>query len=293
VTTTRLEDPAPPAPAGRPGLTGRHVLSDDHDVAGAATALAGGGVIAQGFANFYVITTRPDIETVRRVNRMKGRPPTQAGSITSTPARIALAYDWSRLPAGLTRRRVRDLMQSLFQLGPFGFRGPAASHIPAHLTQLDDGIPTTQVIAPGSACPSNHFLAASLDAVDNDLLFITSANRSRHLTGAADEPAHWRAGPLAAEFGAEPGFALLEHADEEAARRAYPLFAPMSVTILAFHKLGEQARRGRPCLTVERHGSLGVGHLRPILAEHGFGLVLGPHARQRLLQRRYDEGGAA
>jgi hypothetical protein len=293
VTTTRLADPAQPAPAGRPGLTRRHVLSDGHDVAWAATALAGGGVIAQGFANFYVITTRPDTETVRRVNRMKGRPPTQVASITSTPARIPLAYDWSRLPAGLTRKRVRDLMQSLFQLGPFGFRGPAASHIPAHLTQLDGGIPTTQVIAPGSACPSNHFLAASLDAVDDDLLSITSANRSRHLTGAADEPAHWRAGPLAAEFGAEPGFALLEHADEEAARRAYPLNAAMSVTILAFHKLGEQDRRGRPCLTVERHGSLGVGHLRPILAEHGFGIVLGPHPRQRLLQRRYDEAGAA
>jgi len=37
----------------------------------------------------------------------------------------------------------------------------------------------------------------------------------------------------------------------------------------------------------------GVGHLRPILAEHGFGLVLGPHARHRLFQRRYDEGGDA
>ena len=169
MTTTRLDDAAPPA-------------------------LAGGGVIAQGFANFYVITTRPDLETVRRVNRMKGRPPTQVGSITSTPGRIALAYDWSRLPA---------------------------------------------------------------------------------------------------EFGAEPGFALLEHTDEEAARRAYPLNAAMSVTILAFHKLGEPDRRGRPCLTVECHGSLGVGHLRTILAEHGFGLVLGPHARQRLLQRRYDEAGAA
>ena len=127
MTTTRLEDPAPPALAGRPGLTSRHVLSDVHDVAGAAIALAGGGVIAQGFANFYVITTRPDSETVRRVNRMQGRPPTQVGSITSTPARIPLAYDWSKLPAGLTRRRIRDLMQSLFQLGPFGFRGPAAS----------------------------------------------------------------------------------------------------------------------------------------------------------------------
>jgi len=70
-------------------------------------------------------------------------------------------------------------------------------------TRLDDGIPTTQVIAPGSACPSNHFLAASLDAVDDDLLSITSANR------------------------------------------------------------------------------------------YGFGLVLGPHARQRLVQRRYDDVGAA
>jgi len=214
-------------------------------------------------------------------------------SITSTPFRIPLAYDWSRLPAGLTRKRVRDLMQSLFQLGPFGFRGPAAAHLPAHLTQLDDGILTTQVIAPGYACPSNRFLAASLDAVDDDVLSITSANRSRHLTGAADEPAHWRAGPLAAEFGAERGFGLLEHDDEEAARRAYPLFAPMSVTILAFHKLGGYDRRGRPCLIVERHGSLGIGHLRPILADLGFGLMLGTHAQERLLQRRYDEAGVA
>jgi hypothetical protein len=292
-TAIRLEEQATPALAGRPAPSRRHVLSDYHDVAWASVALAGGGIIAQGFANFYVITTRPDEETVRRVNRMKGRSPTQVGSITSTPARIPLAYDWSKLPAGLTRRRVRDLMRSLFQLGPFGFRGPAASHVPAHLTQVDDGITTTQVIAPGYACPSNDFLAASLDAVDDDLLFITSAKRSWHVTGAADERAHWQAGPLAAEFGAEPGFAVLEHADEEAARRAYPLFAPMSVTILAFHKLGGRDSRGRPCLIVERHGSLGVGHLRPILAELGFGLVLGPHARQRLLQRGYDEAGAA
>src|SRR5262249_25676598 len=156
-----------------------------------------------------VITTRPDAETLHRVNRMKGRPPGQVGSVTSTPLRIPLAYDWSLLPEGLSRKRVRDVMQSLFELGPFGFRGPAASHMPAHLTKLDDGILTAQVIAPGYACPSNQFLAASLDDIDEDLLFITSANRSRHLTGAADEPAHWRAGPLAAEFAVEPGFALL------------------------------------------------------------------------------------
>src|SRR5437763_16856894 len=109
VTTTRLEDPAPPALAGRAEPGRRHVLSDYHDVAWAAIALAGGGVIAQRLANFYVITTRPDIETVRRVNRTKGRPPTQVGSITSTTARRAPAYDWSRMPAGLPLRRGRDL----------------------------------------------------------------------------------------------------------------------------------------------------------------------------------------
>jgi hypothetical protein len=67
----------------------------------------------------------------------------------------------------------------------------------------------------------------------------------------------------------------------------------MPVTILAFHKLGGHDSRGRPCLIVERHGSLGVGHLRPILAELGFGVVLAPHARQRLLQRSYDQAGPA
>src|ERR1700760_3373365 len=114
-------------------------LSDPRDVAEAAAALAEGSIVAQGFANFYVITTRPDAETVRRVNRMKGRPPDQVGSITSTPARIPLAYDWSRLPAGLTRNRIRGLMRTLFELGPFGFRGPAASHVPPHLSPVDDG----------------------------------------------------------------------------------------------------------------------------------------------------------
>lgn len=294
MTRTRLEDPSVPAEAGAPATRSRHVLSDDNDVALAAEALAAGGVVAQAFANFYVITTRPDAEVVRRVNRMKGRPPAQVGSITTTPTRIPLAYDWSKLPAGLSRKRVRELMHTLYELGPFGFRGPAAAHVPAHLTQVDEGIPTAQMIAPGYACGSNRFLADSLDAIDDDLLAITSANRSRHLTGAPDEPAHWRAAPLAAEFGAEPGFFLLEHDDEEAARRAYPLFAPMSVTILAFHKLGGQDRMQRPCLVVERHGSLGVAHLRPVLAELGFGVVLGPHAHQRLLQRSYDdEAGVA
>jgi hypothetical protein len=40
-------------------------------------------------------------------------------------------------------------------------------------------------------------------------------------------------------------------------------------------------------LIVERHGSLGLEHLRPIVAELGFGLELGPKARQRLGLRQY------
>jgi hypothetical protein len=275
--------------SGNGSATGRSVLSDARAVQAAADALAGGGIVAQAFANFYVITTRPDPGTVRRVNLMKGRPPDQVGSITTTPARLPLVYDWSRLPAGLTRKDVYGLMDAVFTLGPFGFRGPAAAHIPHHLTQADDGVATAQVIAPGFACASNRFLARSLEAIDDDILYITSANRSRHLTGAEDEPAHYRADGLRAEFGHEPGFVLLEHDDEEAAWRAYPLYTPMSTTILAFHKVAGRDEHGRLSLVVERHGSLPVDELREVVGRLGFGLVLGANAAHRLLQRDYAD----
>jgi hypothetical protein len=275
--------------SGNGSDTGRSVLSDRRAVQAAADALAGGGIVAQAFANFYVITTRPDPGTVRRVNLMKGRPPDQVGSITTTPARLPLVYDWSRLPAGLTRKDVCGLMDAVFTLGPFGFRGPAAAHIPHHLTQVDDGVATAQVIAPGYACSSNRFLARSLEAIDDDILYITSANRSRHLTGAEDEPAHYRADGLRAEFGHEPGFVLLEHDDEEAAWRTYPLYAPMSTTILAFHKVAGRDEHGRLNLVVERHGSLPVDQLREVVGRLGFGLVLGANAAHRLLQREYAD----
>jgi hypothetical protein len=64
------------------------------------------------------------------------------GSITTTPSRIPLMYDWSRLPVGLTRRQVLGLIDTLFTLGPFGLRGPAATHVPDHLVQVDAGVPT-------------------------------------------------------------------------------------------------------------------------------------------------------
>jgi hypothetical protein len=288
--TTETAGVATSAAETVPPTAGRYLLTDPQHVLLAAEALARGGIIAQGFANFYVITTRPDAATVRRVNLMKGRPPDQVGSIITAPAAIPRVYDWSRLPAGLTRAHVRDLIDALYGYGPFGIRGPAAPHIPAHLRQDDGGIPTAQVIAPGTGCPSNEFLHRCLEAIGEDILYITSANRSRHLTGAGDEPAHWRAAGLLAEFGNEPGFMVLEHADEDAARRAYPRFAPMSTTIVAFHKTAGTDEQGRPRLIVERHGSLHVDHLRPLLDELGFGMALAPSAARRLELRTYDTG---
>jgi hypothetical protein len=234
------------------------------------------------------MVARPDREVVVRINRMKGRPDSQVGSVTTTPLRIAALFDWSRLPAGLTRHDVLSLMDALFDLGPFGFRGPAASHMPDHLTSLDQGMRTTQIIAPGYACYSNRFLARALDLIKEDHLYITSANRSRHVTGADDEPAHYRGSAIKSEFGAEQGFVVLRHPDEEAARQRYPQFAPMSTTVIAFHKLADPTPAGRARIVVERHGSMHVDDLRPIVERYGFGLALGPKAQQRLHERHYE-----
>ena len=44
-------------------------------------------------------------------------------------------------------------MADLQALGPIGFRGPAAEHIPDHLTVTDAGMRTVQLITPGDALP--------------------------------------------------------------------------------------------------------------------------------------------
>lgn len=255
----------------------------------AARALDAGAMVAHAFGNFYAITTRADEPTVRRVNRMKGRPSTQVGSVTAPPSAIRDLWDFGGLPAGLTRRRVLQLMDTLFTLGPFGFRGPAAAHLPSHLTFPDGGITTTQLIGPGYSCPSNDFLSAALRATGDDFLYITSANRSRHLTGADDSPAHWRADSLRADFGDEPGLLIVEHEDETAARARYPRHLPMSTTILGFHRVEHVTGDRRPHLVLERHGSLPADDVRSMLDEFGFGLVLGPKARTRLALRHYPE----
>lgn len=265
----------------------RALITDPDRVTEAAQALAAGAVVAQAFANFYVITTRPDAETVRGVNLMKGRPAGQVGSLTGPPAALTEAWDLDRLPPAIPRSAALGLIDTFFALGPFGFRGPAAPSVPPHLTEADGDVLTAQVIAPGYRCPSNAFLAAASRTTGESLLYITSANRSRHLTGAEDSPAHWRADGLRAEFGDHPGFVIIEHDDEAAARAAYPRHLPMSTTILGLHRVVQVPDDSRPHLVLDRHGSLPADVVRGVLADFGFGLVLGPRATTRLMLRDY------
>jgi tRNA A37 threonylcarbamoyladenosine synthetase subunit TsaC/SUA5/YrdC len=269
------------------------VLGDAEAEARAARALAAGSTVGVGFANLYALVSRADAVTVRRVNVRKGRPAGQVASVTTTPARILDAWDLDRLPPGVSPAAVRGIVDALFARGPFGFRGPARADLPRHLTASDGEITTTQVIAPGYACPANAFLRRALEETGDDVLAITSANRSRHQTGADDAPAHWRAAGLAPDFGHDPDFVLLPHRDEDAARRAYPHHLPMSTTVLALHTATYRSDDPRPQLRLERQGSLDAGTVRAVLAELGFGLVLGPGAVRRLVPRRYPDLTAA
>ncbi|GAA1427354.1 hypothetical protein GCM10009616_04310 [Microlunatus lacustris] len=159
--------------------------------------------------------------------------------------------------------------------------------MPAHLTALDHDVVTTQLIAPGHACPSHDFLDRAQVAAGTPFLYVTSANRSRHATGAADSPAHWRAAGLAADFGSHPAFRLLEHTDEAAARRRHPWFLPASTSVLALHRTVIPPDHNRPHLVLERHGSLPAATISSVLDGLGFGLVLAPAASTRLTPRVY------
>ena len=196
---------------------------------------------------------------------LKGRPENQVGNLTSTRDRFERLFDWSLLPDELDRTRVLALMDDFYALGPMGFRGPAAHHVPGHLTSLDDELRTTQVIGPGYRCPSNELLDEILTRVGEDFLFITSAN----VSGGQDG------------FGGKDGILLIGHRDEGAVRASYARHLPMSTSILAIHRLA-QDEAGEPALILECHGSLGADDVRELAAEHGFGLVLGEKARERL-----------
>ncbi|GAA3395528.1 hypothetical protein [Streptomyces roseoviridis] len=258
--------------AGRPGASGGAVLGDAAAVRRAAEDLEAGCAVVHGFAAIYALTARPDREVVARVHRMTGRPEGRPGGVTTVPDALPGLFDWTRLPAELPRRQVRALMEELYELGPFGFRGPAADRLPPHLTSGPDGMRAVQVIAPGRHCPSNGFLHAALDRTGAEYLFITSASRSRQLP-------HWRADEAARDFRHEPWVRILAHADESAARLRHPHHTPVTTSMISFDRSAGFGRAGLPALTLERQGSLSAEHIRSVAANHGFALVLAPGAR--------------
>jgi hypothetical protein len=239
----------------------------------AAAATVRGAALFYGFANFCALAALPSRASMQRVNLLKGRPLSQAGSVTSDPSRKQLPFDWERLPPGLTPEIVMAVIEDFHSLGPIGIRGPAASWVPDHLTAANAGVPTVQHISPGVRCRSNALIADILDRTGEDVLFITSANSS-------SDAAHYEMAGVAREFGRRPGVVLIGHEDEAKVRASYRRHLPGSTSIVSFHR-----DPGRPALRLERLGSLSIEDTRTVVARHGLELVVAPAARVRIAMR--------
>jgi hypothetical protein len=196
------------------------------------------------------------------MNRLKGRPVDQVGSVTTTPERGKDVFDWDavRLPWSALVATMADL----HTLGPIGFRGPAAVGIPDHLTVTDGGVRTVQWISPGDECPSNALVAEILDLIGEDVLYITSANTSSHVSKQV-EAAHFEIREIQREFGQRDDVVLIGHRNERANRRRYPHHRPCSTSIVAFHT-------GR--LVLERLGSLDAELIARVANRHGLELTI-------------------
>jgi tRNA A37 threonylcarbamoyladenosine synthetase subunit TsaC/SUA5/YrdC len=251
-------------------------LSIASDRRAAARATAAGASLFYGFGNFCALAARPDHASVLRVNRLKGRAAGQAGSVTSDPSRMALAFDWSRVHA--EPEILLSTMADFIALGPIGFRGPAAADVPDHLTVMDGMVRTVQHISPGVRCRSNALVRETLELTGEDLLFVTSANSSK-------DPTHYEMGAIRAEFGHRTDVVMIGHEDEDANRRSYPHHLPCSTSIVSFHK---EIRGDRPALVLERHGSLGIDDVREVAARHGFALKVASGGYARLPVRGSD-----
>jgi hypothetical protein len=242
----------------------RLVLEDPADVEYTARAIAGGAIVGHPFGNIYVLTARPDPDSARRLNRLTGSPAEQPGSLVTTRPHVPALFDWSSLPAGLSRPTIVRLIDQLLGLGPCGFRGPAAETLPDHLVAWVDDVRTARLEAPGYRCGSNILLGRAMQLLDVEYLCVTAVE---------DEPAHLTAASLVDRFGQEPtGLALIVSHTDAAASAAYPKHAPTAPTVLAFHSLGTPAADGTPRLPVERQGSLADDTLRESLDAVGLGL---------------------
>jgi tRNA A37 threonylcarbamoyladenosine synthetase subunit TsaC/SUA5/YrdC len=265
-------------------------LSVSSDRRLAARATAGGAALFYGFGNFCALAARPDRASVLRINRLKGRPPAQAGSVTSDPPRMALAFDWARVPRSFEPELLLSMMADFQSLGPIGFRGPAAAGVPDHLSVTERGLRTVQHISPGVRCRSNALVREVLELTGEDMLFITSANTSGHRTRHT-EAAHYEMDAIAAEFGHRRDIVMIGHDNEHANRLSYPRHLPCSTSIVAFHHTVRDA--DRPTLVLERHGSLGIEDARQVTDRHGYGLVVAPGAHVRVPVRRPEPGRLA
>jgi hypothetical protein len=238
----------------------------------AAEAVAEGAHLFYAFGNFCALATKPDLASLHAMNAFKGRPRDQVGSVTTTPERASHVFDWDqvRLPWSALVATMADL----HTLGPIGFRGPAASHIPDHLTVVDAGIRTAQLISPGDECPSNALVGEILDLIGEEVLYITSANTSSHVSMQV-EAAHFELRAIQREFGHHANVALIGHRNERANRRRYPHHLPCSTSIVGFH-------HGH--LVLERHGSLDAAMIEKVANRHGLDLTVA--ATERVPVRR-------
>jgi hypothetical protein len=274
----------------------------------AGQALAAGAPGFVEFGNFKALVFHPDKESMRTVNAAKGRDLDQVASVVTTREHIEGLFDWSKLQGGLTKEGVMEMIHAFYDrseanphapyAGPFGFRGPAAEHIPDHLTSPDPttGLPTVQLIAPGYECLSNEVIAEALKAMkarstdQHTFLAITSANPSSHRTGK-DEPAHYLRRGIQEEFhDYEPGIFIMGHADEATetvVREQYPNHEPNSTTILDFSR-AEAGDYGWPRIHMARHGSLPDDLTRMVVNSMGMELAIDEQARPSLKLREYD-----
>ena len=243
----------------------------------AAEATAGGAALFYAFGNFCALAAKPDLASLQAMNRLKGRPLDQVGSVTTTPERTKLAFDWDAIE--LPWSALVAVMGDLHTLGPIGFRGPAAQIIPDHLTVTDDGIRTVQVISPGDVCPGNALVGEILDLIGEDILYITSANTSSHVSKQI-EAAHFEIREIQREFGHRDDVVLIGHRNERAIRRQYPRHLPCSTSIVAF------TSSHPPRLVLERLGSLDAHVIEQVANRHGLALEIGPKALERVPVRK-------
>lgn len=262
------------------------LLSEKKHINFAARAVSLGAVIAYGFGNFLALASHPHRTAVSYVNVTKGRPWNQVGSITTTRSHISDLFNWKKLPKEITKKTALNIIDDLYQLGPFGFRGPAGKKIPKHLRYTEDGVSVVQLITPGYRCPSNRLVEAILKIARIQFLFATSPNISHHITGSKQEAAHYKMRELQKDFSGKPGYIMVAHHDEIKNRQSYTKHQPTSTSILSLHKVVYD-ERGKRALVLERHGSLHAREVKKVLKKYGFNLVFSDAAKHRLEKRKY------